>query len=328
MRRREFIALLGSAAASPLASRAQQSAMPVIGWLSPGSPETDSIAGRLMAFRRGLNEMGYVEGQNIAIEYRWAEGQYDRAPELAADLVRRQVSVIAAVSAAPMAFAAKAATTTIPIVFSLGLDPVKSGLVASLNRPGGNITGSAGLITETIGKRLDLLHELLPTASRIALLVNPANPVAASETTSLEDTARTLGLQLRSLEARTPSEIDAAFETLVGLQAGGLVVGSDPLFTNNRAQVIALSARHAVPAVYAFRLFPEAGGLISHGADIAEAYRQTGVLTGKILKGANPADLPVQQVVKLELVINLNTAKALGLTIPPHLLARADEVIE
>jgi putative ABC transport system substrate-binding protein len=327
MTRRELLALLGSAAVSSLAAHAQQP-MAVIGWLSPGSPETDNIPARLGGFRQGLNEIGYVEGQNLAIEYRWAEGRYDRAPDLAADLVRRQVSVIVAVSGAPMAFAAKAATSTIPIVFNQGLDPVQLGLVASLNRPGGNITGVTALAAETIGKRLDLLHGLLPTAAVIGLLVNPINPVAASETTNLESAARELGLQTHVLEARSPSELDAAFESLVDLRAGALVVSADPLFTNNRGQVVGLAARYAMPAIYAWRLFPEAGGLISYGADLVDAYRQTGVLTGKILKGAKPADLPVQQAVKLDLVINLKTASALGLTIPPLLLARADEVIE
>ena len=302
--------------------------MPVIGWLSPGSPETDDIPDRLGGFRQGLNEMGYVERRNVTIEYRWAKGQYDRAPDLAADLVGRQVTVIVAVSGAPMAFAAKAATATIPIVFNQGLDPVQLGLVASLNRPGGNITGVTALAAETIGKRLDLLHGLLPTAAVVAVLVNPANPVGRSETTNLESAARVLGLQTHVLEARIPSEIDAAFETLVGLRGGGLVVGADPLFTNNRVQVVALAAPHAMPTIYAWRLFPAAGGLISYGADLVDAYRQTGVLTGKILNGAKPADLPVQQAVKLELVISLKTAKALGLTIPPAILARADEVIE
>ena len=310
-----------------LSADAQQP-MPVIGYLSSGSPESDNIPARLVAFRRGLNDMGYVEGQNVAIEYRWAQLQYDRLPELAADLVRRQVTAIVAVAGAPTAFAAKAATATIPIVFNQGLDPVQSGLVSSLNRPGGNITGVTVLSAELAGKRLDVLHELLPTAAVVALLINPANPVAASEMMSLEDVARVLGLQARALEARAPSEIDAAFETLVGLQVGALIVGADALFANHRAQIVALAARHAMPAIYAYRLFPADGGLMSYGADLADSYRQAGVLTGKILKGAKPADLPVQQVAKLELVINLKTAKALGLTVPLTLLGRADEVIE
>jgi putative ABC transport system substrate-binding protein len=328
MHRRRLIALLGGAIALPCVAPAQQKAIPVIGWLSPGSPETDDLPDRLGGFRQGLNELGYVEGQNLAVEYRWAEGQYGRAPELAADLVRRQVRVIVAVSGAPMAFAAKAATAAIPVVFILGLDPVQLGLIASLNRPGGNLTGVTGLAIELIEKRLDLLHELLPAAASIGFLVNPLNPVAASETTNLKSAARVLGLKAHVLEARTPSELDPAFESLVDLGVGALVVGADPLFTNNRAQVVALAARHALPAIYAWRLFPAADGLISYGADLVDTYRQAGVLTGKILKGAKPADLPVQQAVRVELVINLKAAKALGLTVPMTLLGRADEVIE
>ena len=325
---RNLVALItGAAIAWPFGVCAQQP-IPMIGYLSGGSPESDNIPARLTAFREGLNETGYAEGQNVVIEYRWAEGHYDRLPALAADLVRRQVTVIAAVAGAPTAFAAKAATATIPIVFNQGIDPVQSGLVASLNRPGGNITGVTILTAELAAKRLDLLHELLPRAAVVALLVNPTNPVTASETTSLEDAARVLDVQAHVLGARTPSEIDAVFETLVGLQAGALVVSSDPLFTNHRDQVVALAARHAVPAIYAYRLFPAVGGLMSYGADLADSYRQAGVYTGKILKGARPADLPVQQAVKIELVINLKTAKALGLMIPLTLLGRADEVIE
>jgi putative tryptophan/tyrosine transport system substrate-binding protein len=328
VKRREFIALIpGAAIAWPFGAYAQQP-MPVIGYLSGGSWESDNIPERLIAFRRGLNEMGYFEGENVVIEYRWAEVHYDRLTALAADLVRRQVAVIVAVAAAPTAFAAKAATTTIPIVFNQGLDPVQSGLVASLNRPGGNITGVTILATELAGKRLDLLHQLLPSAADVALLFNPANPVSASEAKSLEAAARVLGLRAHALEARIPSDIDAAFETLLSHQVAALVVAADPLFTNDRTHIIALAARHAVPAIYAYRLFPAAGGLVSYGADLADSYRQAGIYAGKILKGAKPADLPVQQAVKIELVINLKTAKALGLTIPSHLLARADEVIE
>ena len=326
MRRREFLALLGAAAAASLATRAQQP-MPVIGYLSVGSPETDNIPGRLVAFRRGLSETGYVEGQNVAIEYRWAEGEYDRLPALAADLVHRPVSLIVAQNA-PAAFAAKAATSTIPIVFDSGIDPVQSGLVASLSRPGGNITGVALLTVELMGKRLELLHELLPKAAVVTLLVNPGNPVTESESKSLQEAAGSLGLRTHELRAGSPSEIEAAFETLAGLRADALVVSVDTLFTSQREQIVALAARHAVPAIYGWRLFPAAGGLISYGPDIADSYRQLGVYTAKILKGAKSADLPVQQVVKLDLVINLRTAKALGLTIPPLILARADEVIE
>ena len=326
MRRREFLALLGAAAAASLATRAQQP-MPVIGYLSVGSPETDNIPGRLVAFRRGLSEAGYVEGQNVAIEYRWAEGEYDRLPALAADLVHRPVSLIVAQNA-PAAFAAKAATSTIPIVFDSGIDPVQSGLVASLSRPGGNITGVALLTVELMGKRLELLHELLPKAAVVTLLVNPGNPVTDAESKSLQEAAGSLGLRTHELRAGSPSEIEAAFETLAGLRADALVVSVDTLFTSQREQIVALAARHAVPAIYGWRLFPAAGGLISYGSDIADSYRQLGVYTAKILKGAKPADLPVQHVVKLDLVINLRTAKALGLTIPPLILARADEVIE
>ena len=328
MLRRGFITLIGGAAVAwPVAVRAQQP-MPVIGYLSPGSLETDNIPGRLIAFRQGLNEAGYVEGQNVAIEYRWAQGQNDRLAALATDLVRRQVAVIVTPSAPP-ALAAKAATSTIPIVFNLGVDPVHAGLVASLNRPGGNITGIEVLTTELAGKRLDLLHELVPTAAVVALLVNPTNPFNyEQETTGVADVARSLGLRLHILQASTSSEIDAAFRTIVEFGAGGLVVSGDPLFTNQRNQIMALAARLAVPAVYQYHEFVAAGGLMSYGANLTDSYRQAGVLTGKILKGAKPADLPVQQVVKLELVINLNTAKALGLTIPLTLLGRADEVIE
>ncbi len=310
MKRRDILALLGGVAVAwPVGARAQQP-MPVIGYLSAGSPESDDF--RLIAFRQGLNETGYVEGQNVAIEYRWAPGQYDRLPALAADLVRRQVTVIAAVGIPPT-FAAKAATSTIPIAFLAGVDPVEFGLIASLNRPGGNITGVAILTAELAGKRLQLLHD--PAATE-------------SEARNLQDAARSLGLQLHILPASTSSEIDSAFETLVELRAGALVVSTDPFFTNQRAQIVALAARHAVPAIYVWREFATAGGLMSYGTDLADTYRQAGNYTGKILKGAKPSDLPVQQVVKVELVINLTTARTLGLTIPSHLLARADEVIE
>jgi putative tryptophan/tyrosine transport system substrate-binding protein len=308
----------------PLAARAQQP-MPVIGYLSPGSPESDDF--RLTAFRQGLNEAGYVEGQNVAVEYRWAQGQNDRLPTLAADLVGRQVTAIATVGP-PSAFAAKAATSTIPVVFVVGIDPVQAGLVTSLNRPGGNITGVALISAELAAKRLELLHELVPTAAQVALLVNPTNAVSESMTRTLQDATRSLGLQLRVLRASTPSEIETAFGALVELRAGALVLGGDPFFTNQRTQIVALAASHAVPAIYGVRLFPLAGGLMSYGADLVDSFRGAGVYTGKILKGAEPADLPVEQVVKVELVINLNTTRALGLTIPPMLLARADEVIE
>ena len=326
MRRRDLLALLGGAAVAwPVGVRAQQP-MPVIGYLSPGSPESDEF--RLIAFRQSLKEIGYVEGENVAIESRWAQGQYDRLPVLAEDLVHRQVAVIVT-PAAPPAFAAKAATSTIPIVFVLGIDPVQSGLVASLNRPGGNVTGVANLTAELAGKRLDLLHELVPTAAAVALLVNPTNTSNSElETRSLRDVSRSLGLQLHVLPASTASEIDAAFGTLVELRAGALVVSVDPFFTNRRNQITALAARRAVPAIYGWREYPAEGGLMSYGTNLADTYRLAGIYTAKILKGASPADLPVQQAVKLDLVINLKTAKALGLTIPQTLLGRADEVIE
>ena len=327
MRRRDLIVLLGSAAAAgPIAARAQQP-MPVIGYLSTGSLESDNIPSRLIAFRRSLNEMGYVEGQNVAIEYRGAESLYDRLPSLAADLAQRRVTVIVTPGTAA-AVAAKTVTATVPIVFNIAIDPVQSGLVASLSHPGGNITGVSLMEAELAGKRLDLLHELLPTASVVALLVNPSNPVTASETTNLKDAARTLGLRARALEARTPMEIDAAFKTLADLQVGALVVSADTFFTSQRAQIVALAARQGVPAIYVYRLFPAIGGLMSYGPDLADSYRLVGVLTAKILGGAKPADLPVQQVVKLELVINLKAAEALDLNIPQAILARADEVIE
>jgi putative ABC transport system substrate-binding protein len=326
MKRREVITLIGGAAAAwPLTARAQQP-MPVIGYLSPGSPESDSAV-RLTGFQQGLNDTGYVEDRNVAIEYRWAQGENDRLPALAADLVGRQVTVIVT-SATPAALAAKAATSTIPIVFVLGNDPVQAGIVASLNRPRGNITGVALLAVELASKRLDLLHELVPTATVVAVLVNPTNSITAPETRNLQDAARALGLQAHVLQASTASEIDAAFGALVGLRVGALVVGADTFFTSRRAQIVALAARHAVPAIYGVRLFPVAGGLMSYGSDLADSWRLAGVYTGKILKGAKPADLPVQQAVKIELVINLKTAKTLGLTVPMTLLGRADEVIE
>jgi putative tryptophan/tyrosine transport system substrate-binding protein len=299
--------------------------MPVIGYLSPGSPESDDF--RLTAFRQGLNEAGYVEGQNVAIEYRWAQGQNDRLSGLAADLVGRQVTVIATVGR-PSAFAAKAATSTIPVVFVVGIDPVQAGLVTSLNRPGGNITGVALISAELAAKRLELLHELVPTAAQVALLVNPTNAVSDSMTRTRQDATRSLGLQLRVLRASTPSEIETAFGALVELRAAALVLGGDPFFTNQRAQIVAPAASRAVRAIYGVRLFPAAGCLMSYGADLVDSFGGAGVYIGNILKGASPTDLPVEQVVKVELVINLNTTRALGLTIPPLLLARADEVIE
>ena len=327
MRRREFVRIAsGAALAWPLAARAQQS-IPVVGWLSSGSRESDAF--RVAALRRGLAETGYFEDQNVAIEYRWAEGRNDRLPDLAADLVRRQVAVIMVAGGAPPASAAKAATATIPIVFAGVIDPVRFGLVASLNRPGGNTTGFALPSGELAAKRLELLHELLPTTPVVALLVNPANPLNQEiVTASLRDAAKSLGLQAHVLQASTESEIDAAFARLGEVRAGALIVSDDTYFTNRRDQVLALATRHAVPAIYAWSVFPAGGGLMSYGTDLADLYRQAGAYVGRIIKGAKPSDLPVQQVVKLELVINLKTAKALGLTVPQILLARADEVIE
>ena len=325
MLRRQLITLIGGLAAAWSRQVSAQQPMPVIGYLSTGSPDSDDF--RLTAFRHGLNETGYTEGQNVAIEYRWAQGHNDRLPSLATDLVDHQVTVIATVGP-PSAFAAKAATASIPIVFVVGIDPVQSALVASLNRPGGNVTGVAILSAELAAKRLDLLHEMAPTATVVALLVNPTNAVSDSMTRNLQDAAGSLGLQVHVLRASTPSEIDAAFAALAELRAGALVLGGDPFFTNQRAQIIALAARHAVPAIYGVRLFPAAGGLMSYGTDLADSFRQAGVYVGKILKGVQPADLPVEQVVRVELVINMKTAKTLGLTVPLTLLGRADEVIE
>ena len=326
MRRREFITLMGvSMAAWPRAARTQQPAMPVIGFLHGASP--GAYTSRITAFRQGLKEAGYVEGHNVAIEYRWAEGHYDRLPALAADLVRRQVAEIVTVGT-PAALAAKAASSTIPIVILVGIDPVQIGLVASLNRPGGNVTGLAALTVEVEAKRLEVLHELLRTSAAVALLVNPNNPQTEPETKGVRDAARSLGLQLHVLDASTEVEIDAAFEKLIELRAGGLLVSVDTFLTSQRDQIVALAARHAVPAIYGYRAFPVAGGLMSYGLDIADAYRQVGIYAGKILKGTKPADLPVQQAARVEFVINLKTAKTLGLTFPITLLGRADEVIE
>jgi len=326
VRRRHFITLIGGAAAVwPRAARGQQAAMPVIGFLHGASFE--GYKPMVTSFRQGLKEAGYVDGYNVAIEFRWAEGHYDQLPAMAADLVRRQVAVIVT-GGTPAAFAAKEATSTIPTVISVGVDPVQLGLVGSLNRPGGNVTGTAVLTVELGAKKLEMLHELLPTAAAIVLLVNPTNPNVESETRVVQDAARLLGLHLHVLHASTESQIDAAFGALVELRASALIVGVEPFLNDSRAQIVALAARYAVPAVYGVRDFVTAGGLMSYGTDLVDIYRQSGIYAGKILKGARPADLPVQQLTKVALVINLKTAKTLGLTIPTTLLGRADEVIE
>jgi putative tryptophan/tyrosine transport system substrate-binding protein len=326
MRRRDFMTFFSSALAWPLAARAQQPTMLVVGFLGSGSPNTD--ANRVRALRQGLSEVGYIEGRNVAIEYRWAEGQYDRIPALAADLVRRQVDVIAALGGTSSAQAAKAATTSIPIVFQTGVNPIEFGLVTSLNRPGGNLTGVTILSMELGAKLFELLHQLVPTASVMALLVNPTSPYAETLSRDAQAAARALGLQLHVLHASTERDFDTVFATLVQLGARALVMGTDVLFTNNSDKLAALALHHAVPAIYSIREFAEAGGLIGYGPSIAAAWRLTGIYAGRILNGEKPADLPVQQVTKVELVINLKTAKALGLEIPPTLLARADKVIE
>jgi putative ABC transport system substrate-binding protein len=324
LRRREFITLLGGAAAWPLAARAQP-AMPLIGFLNGASAE--GYARPLSAFLKGLSEGGYVEGRNVAIEYHWAEGQYDRLPAYAADLVQRKVNVIAATST-PAAFAAKAATTRIPIVFTTSSDPVQLGFAASLSRPDGNLTGASQLNVEVAPKRLELMHEVLPTAKNFGLLVNPSSPIIESLSTDLQTAAGTLGLKLHVLRAGSERDFATVFATFSQLRVDALVIGTDTLFTSQSAQLAALAVRYRVPTIYQYPEFTAAGGLMSYGGNIAESYRLAGVYTGRILKGEKPADLPIQQVTKVELIINLKTAKALGLTFPLPLLARADEVIE
>ncbi len=326
MKRRHFTSLAGTALAWPLAAPGQAPAMPVIGFLNSGSP--GPFAHLVAAFREGLGETGLVEGRTVAIEYRWAEGRYDRLPELAADLVRRRVAVLAATGGENSALAAKAATSSIPIVFAIGGHPVDLGLVASLNRPGGNLTGLTQYTGPLESKRLGLLRELMPAATTIAVLLNPTFANAAAQLKDIKEGAHRLGVQLVTLTATSEGEIEAVFATLARRRADALLVGSDPFFNTRRDRLVALAARHKVVAIYEFREFTAAGGLMSYGADLADGYRQIGAYTGRILQGAKPADLPILQPTRFDLVINLKTAKTLGLTIPAALLLRADEVIQ
>ncbi len=328
MRRREFITLLsGAAAAWPLASPAQQSVMPVIGYVGTGSRETDAF--RLLSFHQGLSESGYVEGRNVLIEYRWAEGHNDRLPAIMAELVRREGAVIAVPASTPGALAAKAATTTIPTVFYIGLDPVELGLVASLNRPGGNLTGVTGWNVTVGPKRLELLHEVLPTAAILALLVNPTSPnLADADSKEQQAAARTLGLELHVLHASTERDFDMVFARMIELGASGLVIGTDSLFNTQKEELAVLSMHHRMPTIHQYREFAVAGGLMSYGTETSDLSRLVGVYAGRILRGEKPAEMPVQQATKVELIINLKSAKALGITFPLTLLARADEVIE
>ena len=327
MRRRDFIASVGGIAVTwPYVAGAQQPAMPVVGFLSARSPAEAATV--LHAFRQGLGQAGYFEGKNVTIEYRWAEGRYDRLPELATELVRRKVAVIAATGGEPSPLAAKAATKTIPIVFTLGGDPVETGLVASLNRPGGNLTGTTIMAVEMASKRLELTRQLVPKTTAIAMLINPKFPTASAELRELQRAAGPLGIHINVLNASTESEIDAAFATIVEQRSGALIIGTDPFLLGQRDQLVRLAARHVVPTIYFLREFVEAGGLMSYGPNIVNGYRQAGVYTGLILSGANPADLPVVRPTQFLFFLNIKTAKSLGLEIPPLLLALADEVIE
>jgi ABC-type uncharacterized transport system substrate-binding protein len=328
MKRREFITLIGGAAAAwPLAARAQQPTMPVVGYLFSGAEQGGAVD-TTVAFRKGLSEAGYVEGQGVAIEYCWAEGRYDRLPALAADLAGRQVAVIAVGGGTGPILAVKAATSRIPIVFLTGTDPIIDGLVTSFNRPGGNLTGIYLLFNELVAKQLQVLHELVPATATIAILDNPTNPSFQLRWREAREAALTLGVKLHSLTASSERDVDGAFARLIEQRAGALIIAPDPFLTSRRDQTLALAARHAVPAMAAFREYPTAGGLMSYGPSLTDAYRQLGVFAGRILKGAKPADLPVEQSTKVDFVINLKTAKALGLTFPITLLGRADEVIE
>ena len=326
MKRRDFFTLLGGAVAWPLSARAQQPAIPVIGFLHSGAP--GPLAAQVAAFNQGLNEIGYVAGQNVAIEYRWAEGHYDRLPALAADLVGRKVSVLAPAGGIPPALAAKAATTTIPVVFLMGSDPLKAGVVTSINRPEGNVTGVSFLINSMGTKRLELLSQMAPRASTIGILVNPTNPDAEIEARDAQAAAQAVGRKLIVVKASSENDFEAAFAALVEQGAGAFTIGGDPFFDSRRDQIIALAAHHRLPAIYLLRIYPAAGGLMSYGTSLSDAYRQQGVYVGRILKGEKPADLPVIQPTKFEFVLNLKTAKALGLDVPPSMLAIADDVIE
>jgi putative ABC transport system substrate-binding protein len=327
LRRREFITLLSSAAATwPLAVRAQQPAMPVVGFL--GAPSAAPYTRYVAAVHQGLKEVGYIEHQNVTMEYRWADGQYDRLPAMAADLVSRRVAVIVPIGGAPATMAAKAATSTIPIVFNLGADPIQLGLVANLNRPGGNITGIAMMTQEIEVKRLELLHELAPSSSSIAILLNPSNAQSQAQESEAHAAARVIGRRVLVLKATTEHEIEDAFAVLARERAGALLVGADTFFLSQATLFVVLTARYSVPTIYTFRAYVDAGGLMSYGSNLLDAYRQTGIYTGRVLKGEKPADLPIVQPTKFELIINLKTARAVGIAIPPTLLTRADEVIE